>query len=95
MKRSIGTNNATILLKAMICVLFALSFASMCYGGEEASYKMPSSIDSSAKYLLFLHNYYVEKHGPNGACKYYDILKTFADNGFNVISEIRSGKIVP
>jgi hypothetical protein len=37
----------------------------------------------------------VEKYGPNGACKYHDILKAFTDNGFTVISEIRSGKIVP
>jgi predicted esterase len=56
---------------------------------------MPSNIDSSARYFFFLHNYYVEKHGPNGACKYHDILKTFSDKGFTVISEIRSGKIVP
>jgi hypothetical protein len=37
----------------------------------------------------------VEIHGPNGNCKYHDILKTFADNGFTVISEVRSGNIIP
>ena len=43
MKRSIGTNNTIILLRAMMCVLFVLSFASMSYGGKEAYYGMPSS----------------------------------------------------
>jgi hypothetical protein len=94
MRRSTDLNNSTILLKAMICVLVSLGFASVSYA-KPASYEMPSTIDSSARYVFFLHNYYVEKHGPNGACKYHDILKAFKDNGFTVISEVRSGKIVP
>ena len=94
MERSRGLNNGTILLKTLIYLLFMLSFASMSYT-KPASYEMPSTIDGSAYYLFFLHNYYVEKHGPNGACKYHDILKAFADKGFTVISETRSGKIVP
>ena len=95
MKRSIGTNNFSFLLRAMMLVLVVLSFASISYAGEQASHKMPSTIDSSAKHLFFLHNYYVEKHGPYGACKYYDILQVFTDIDFTVISEVRSGKIVP
>ena len=94
MRRSTGLNNSTILLRAMICVLVSLGFGSVSYA-KPASYEMPSTIDSSARYVFFLHNYYVEKHGPNGACKYHDILKAFEDNGFTVISEVRSGKIVP
>jgi len=94
MERSTGLNNSTILLRAVICVLVSLSFASISYA-KPASYEIPSNIDPSARYLFFLHNYYVEKHGPNGDCKYHDILKAFADNGFRVISEVRSGKIVP
>lgn len=94
MKRSTGLNNTKILLKAVICVLVSLSFASISYA-KPASYEMPTNIDPSARHLFFLHNYYVEKHGPNGACKYHDILKAFEDNGFTVISEVRSGKIVP
>ncbi len=94
MKRSTVRNNTKILLKTLICILFTLSFASISYA-KPASYEIPSNIDPSARYLFFLHNYYVEKHGPNGACKYHDILKAFADNGFTVISEVRSGKIVP
>ena len=94
MERSTGLNNSTILLRAVICVLVSLSFASISYA-KPASYEMPPNIDPSAQYLFFLHNYYVEKHGPNGDCKYHDILKAFADNEFTVISEVRSGKIVP
>jgi len=62
---------------------------------KPVSYEMPSTIDGSARYVFFLHNYYVEQYGPNGACKYYDILKAFTNNGFTVISEVRSGKIIP
>jgi len=36
-----------------------------------------------------------KKNGPDGDCKYNDILKAFADKGFVVISEVRTGKIVP
>lgn len=61
----------------------------------QSSYDMPSSIDQTARYLFFLHNYYVEKNGPDGDCKYYDILKAFAEKGFVVVSDIRTGKIVP
>lgn len=50
---------------------------------------MPSAINPTAKYLLFFHNYHVETKGPDGDCKYYDILKAFTDKGFIVISEIR------
>ena len=95
MKRSISKNNFLFLLRAVVLVLAVLSFVSISCAGEEASYGMPSAIDSSAKYMFFLHNYYVEKVGPDGACKYYDILQAFADKGFTVISEVRSGKIVP
>ncbi len=37
----------------------------------------------------------MEKKGPEGDCKYNDILKAFADRGFIVVSEVRTGKIVP
>jgi len=94
MGRSTGLNNGIILFRVMICVVFVLSFASISYA-KTASYEMLSTIDPSARHFFFLHNYYVEKHGPNGACKYHDILKTFADKGFKVISEVRSGEIIP
>ena len=94
MERSRDLDNSTIFIRTIICILFALSFASMSYA-KPVSYEMPSTIDESARYIFFLHNYYVEQHGPNGACKYYDILKAFEDNGFKVISEVRFGEIVP
>jgi hypothetical protein len=94
MKRPIRVNNINTFLKSMILGFLVLSFASNLYA-EQVSYEMPSTIDRSVHYLFFLHNYYVEKHGPNGDCKYHDIVKSFADKGFRVISEVRSGKIVP
>ena len=81
-------------LSVALIVLVLMFFASASYS-KEMSYSMPSDIDSSAKYFFFLHNYYVEKNGPNGDCKYYDILNAFMEKGFVVISELRSGKIVP
>lgn len=94
MKGSTMRNTTKILIEAIICVLVALSFASTVYG-TSVSYEIPSTIDPSARYFIFLHNYYVEQHGPDGACKYHDILQFFADNGFKVISEVRSGAIIP
>ena len=94
MERSRGLNSRAILIRTMTYVMVSLSFASVSFA-KPASYEMPSNIDPSARYLFFLHNYYVEQHGPNGACRYYDILKTFADEGFTVISEVRSGEIIP
>ncbi|MFH0782677.1 MAG: hypothetical protein V2B20_12110 [Pseudomonadota bacterium] len=67
------------------CTLFVFSPPH----ADAQSYEMPSVIDPSANYLFFLHNYYVETKGADGDCKYYDILKAFADKGFIVISEIR------
>jgi predicted esterase len=55
----------------------------------EPSCGMPATINPSASYLLFHHNYYVETKGVNGDCKYYDILKAFSDKGYTLISEIR------
>ena len=90
MKRSRVQDNTKILFGIVIFVIFLMGFASIPHA-MTTSYEIPSNIDPSARYLFFLHNYYVEQHGPNGACRYYDILKTFADEGFTVISEVRSG----
>lgn len=61
----------------------------------QVSPAIPRDIDTSSTYLFFLHNYYVEVKGPDGDCKYHDLLKAFTDDAFVVISEIRKGKIVP
>jgi hypothetical protein len=67
------------------CTLFTVTTSH----AETPSYGLPSAINPSANYLLFFHNYYVETKGTDGDCKYYDILNTFTDKGFIVISEIR------
>jgi hypothetical protein len=66
-----------------------------CTSMGQTSYDMPTTIDPDARYFLFMHNYYVETNGPTGDCKYNDILAAFVDRGFIVISEVRTGKIIP
>ena len=83
--------NRTVNAALFRFTLFALSLfllASTSYAAAP-SYGMPATINPAANYLFFFHNYYVETKGPDGECKYYDILKSFADKGFTVISEIR------
>ncbi|MDJ0623795.1 MAG: hypothetical protein QNJ17_12575 [Desulfocapsaceae bacterium] len=74
--------------------LIALFTTSQVYSTQIFT-TVPGAINTSAKYLFFLHNYYVEKNGPDGDCKYNDLLNTFADEGYVVISEVRQGKIIP
>jgi pimeloyl-ACP methyl ester carboxylesterase len=82
--------NRIILATLIGCTLLlsALTLVPAAYA-ESASNSMPETINPSASYLFFHHNYYVETKGVNGDCKYYDILKTFTDKGYTVISEIR------
>lgn len=56
---------------------------------------VPGHIDPNDRYLFFIHNLYVEKHGPHKATKYFDILKAFEEKGFTVISDLRTGKTDP
>lgn len=83
--------NRPIYTSLIVCILFFVAAFCMVPTAKSAepSYDMPSTINLSASYLLFHHNYYVETKGVNGDCKYYDILKSFADKGYTVISEIR------
>ena len=94
MKRLLARNGFFVLIVLVLLALSMIGYVSLSYA-KQASYDLPSTIDASAKYLFFLHNYYVEKHGPDGDCKYYDLLNAFADSGFTVISEVRFGKIIP
>jgi len=64
---------------------------------EKFSYNLPSAINPSARYVFFLHGKFVEKYGPNGRhpCfgiyDYHGIVKSFRNQGFIVISEVRTG----
>ncbi|KAF0218447.1 MAG: hypothetical protein FD174_2908 [Geobacteraceae bacterium] len=78
--------------RTIIAALFSFALLVMSAPtshAAEPSYGMPSTVNPSASYIFFHHNYYVETKGPDGDCKYYDILKAFSDKGFVVISEIR------
>lgn len=77
-----------ITLSLSLFLLCTLLLTTISYA-EAPSYGMPATINPSAKYLFFFHNFYVETKGPDGDCKYYDILKAFSDKGFVVISELR------
>ncbi|MGD8530341.1 MAG: hypothetical protein PVH35_00035 [Syntrophobacterales bacterium] len=94
MKRLLSKDDFLASLSLIFLALSMIGSVSPA-SARQVSYDMPTNINSSAEYLLFVHNYYVEKNGPDGACKYYDLLNAFADSGFTVISEIRSGEIIP
>lgn len=57
--------------------------------------EMPSEIDPSARYLFYIHGRIIEEQGVRpthprfGVYEYEEILETFADLGFVVISEVR------
>jgi hypothetical protein len=78
----------TMLLGCTLVLLSALTLVTTARAAEP-TYSMPATINPSASYLFFHHNYYVETKGVDGDCKYYDILKAFSDKGFIVISEVR------
>lgn len=83
--------NSTVsasLIKFTAFVLCTFFVVSTSYA-DAPSYGMPPDIKPTNSYIFFLHNYYVETKGPDGDCKYYDILKAFSSKGFTVISEIR------
>jgi hypothetical protein len=76
-------------LTSFTLFVFCTLFIGSTSHADAPPYGMPSAINPSASYLFYSHNYYVETKGTDGDCKYYDILKAFADKGFIVISEIR------
>ncbi|MFH0782358.1 MAG: hypothetical protein V2B20_10475 [Pseudomonadota bacterium] len=84
MNRSIKA--ATLSLTSFFLCTLVMATISLA---DAPSYGMPQTINTSAKYLFFLHNYYVETKGPDGDCDYYGILKAFTDKGFIVVSELR------
>jgi len=85
-------------IKSVLCSFFVVLLVILNFlpvYSKQSSFNLPEQIDPSARYLFFLHNYYVETKGPDGDCRYTDLLNAFSDKGFQVISEIRTGKIIP
>jgi pimeloyl-ACP methyl ester carboxylesterase len=89
MHRTMSAAFFIIILLALGTGLLSLTAWPSTADAAGPSTAMPATVDPSGNYLLYYHNYYVETKGTEGDCKYYDILKTFADNGFSVISEVR------
>lgn len=89
----------------LLLIVFILLF--LCVTAPvsaKPSYKMPSDIDTSAKYLFYMHGAIVENLGPQGVHPkhpdwgphdYYNILKSFEEKGFKVISEERPKRTNP
>jgi len=82
------------LISFLLIAILANASASGAIAGA-SPYDMPKEMDRNAKYVIFLHNYYVEKNGPDGDCEYFDLLKMFSEKGYRVVSELRTGKILP
>ena len=82
--------------------LITLVLASAVWGYASSAFAgsiheaVPSNVDLDKRYLFFLHGKIVEKKGvparskKYGAYKYRKMLKVFAGEGFEVISEARS-----
>ena len=95
--KSYWAKNSIVMLWSIILLSFSLTD---CVKAR-SSYNMPTTIDSLASYLFFLHGMIVEKRGPHGehprhgAYDYHGLVKAFADRGFKVISEMRPGGTNP
>jgi hypothetical protein len=78
-----------------IIIISMLSYSSLADSGSIHE-SVPSKIDPTSRYLFFLHGKIVEKKGVPASSKKYgdyeykEMLQTFADDGFEVISEARS-----
>ncbi|NOX32413.1 MAG: alpha/beta hydrolase [Deltaproteobacteria bacterium] len=89
--KSLSTQNTKSLFRVFAVLLF---FLSGCVS-TTTSYRMPTVIDSSAKYIFFLHGTITEKQGPYathpiyGTYDFYKMTKAISDQGFMVISEVR------
>ena len=90
MKRAMK-ESATGVVLSMSILLFIVSLA---HAGHP-TYTMPVTIDTTANYLFFFHNYYVEMNGPDGDCRYCDLLQAFAEEEVVVVSELRSEMVSP
>lgn len=77
---------------------FKIAFA---VPSSEGFSETPQNIDPAKKYLFYLHGAWIETHGLNrrhphhGAYEYHKIVRTLAERGFTVISEIRSVQVDP
>jgi hypothetical protein len=63
--------------------------------GQTISASLPQEVNTSEKYVFYLHGGIVQEQGAHavspafGAYKYHDILDTLRSYGYNIISEVR------
>ena len=83
----------------LIGVMLILTLSSYLFGAgcvtTKSPYAFPKTIDTSAKYLFYLHNRSVERYGPSSDNDYHGVIKALQTRGFRVVSELRGeGTIV-
>jgi hypothetical protein len=86
-----------------LTMIWCLGFAAGCGevgptapgGGSRIHVEVPAEVDTSARYLVYLHGAIIESAGERpthpqfGVYEYREILESFASHGFVVISEAR------
>jgi hypothetical protein len=81
--------------------LILLLLSSIQVNAQTIFRSVPEKVDSTQKYLFYLHGKIIEDQGINavsekfGAYEYDNILKALADEGFVVISEARPKDTIP
>jgi len=84
------------LLSGIIVLIVLASLFSISPGrAAQPPHSLPEVIDTKAKYLFFFHNFYVEMNGPDKDCRYYELLRAFAENDLVVVSELRKDYVSP
>jgi len=75
-------------------IVFTLLSISFC-SGQSINPTVPKEVTLNSKYIFYLHGGIVQAQGPNAVSEYYgpykylDILETFREEGYEVISEVR------
>ncbi|MBI4532491.1 MAG: hypothetical protein HY711_00980 [Candidatus Melainabacteria bacterium] len=88
-------------LNLLVCVYGAAQALPNQHKQVDAIYDhIPESIDTSGKYLIYLHGKVIEDQGPHatirqhGSYQYHAILRAIAGHGFIVISEVRQPRTI-
>lgn len=82
-------------VKCGVSFLFAFFLTIAFTNAQTITESVPAKVDRSRKYLIYLHGGIVQDLGAEavsedfGKYEYTEILQTFKDNGFNVISAVR------
>lgn len=85
--------------RRLVAFSFAFAFLSIDSGWAGIYSEPPRQADPAKKYLFYMHGAWIEKHGlgqshpVHGRYEYDQIVRTLADQGFEVISEARLSEV--